>query len=41
MKKLLMLLAIITIFVSCDVAKKIIDKNLPQEEDQTEDVLAE
>lgn len=41
MKKLLILLTVLFLFASCDVAKKMIDKNLPQEKNQTEDVLAE
>jgi len=41
MKKLLILLTVLCLFASCDVAKKLIDKNLPQEKDQTEDVLSE
>ncbi len=41
MKKALLLISIVFLFVSCDVAKKIIDKNMPEEVDQTEDVIAE
>ncbi len=41
MKKALILISIVFLFVSCDVAKKIIDKNIPEDVDQTEDVIAE
>lgn len=41
MKKVLILLAILSLFISCDIAKKIIDKNIPQEVDQSEDVIAD
>ncbi|MFA7082254.1 MAG: GNA1162 family protein [Bacteroidales bacterium] len=41
MKKALILIAIVSLFVSCNVAKKIIDDNLPEDKDQTEDVIAE
>lgn len=40
MRKLLILLGVLFLFASCDVAKKIIDENMPQEQDATEDVIS-
>lgn len=40
MRKLLLILTTICLFVSCNLAKDVIEKNMPKEEDATEDVIA-
>ena len=40
MRKLLLILTTICLFVSCNLAKDVIEKNMPKEEDSTEDVIA-
>ncbi|MBP1645974.1 MAG: hypothetical protein H6Q16_1549 [Bacteroidetes bacterium] len=40
MRKLLLILITICLFVSCNLAKDVIEKNMPKEEDSTEDVIA-